>query len=334
MVLAKKIVYASEIQGFPTDANFRLEEEEIDVETALKDDQIALKTLCLSVDPYMRLFSKVVGEKMIGEVVAEVMASKSDRYKVGDRVLANVGWCTHAVIDASDKRLRVSPLIGSDLAPSLALGTVGMPGATAYFGLLDICAPQPGEVVLVSGAAGAVGSMVGQIAKIKGCTVIGFAGSEAKVAFLKEELGFDFAFNYKSGDVEAAILSAAPDGVDCYFDNVGGEFANIVVKNMKSKGRVCVTGAISQYTKETRSKVDDRSVDFILKEIKMQGMMIWSWPMQRIYEEAFKDIMAWIVEGKIKYKETITVGIENAPTALIGMLRGGNMGKAVVLMQK
>jgi len=269
---------------------------------------------------------------MIGEVVAEVIASKSDRHKIGDHVLAKVGWCTHAIVDGNDESLRPSPLIGSGLAPSLALGIVGMPGATAYFGLLDICAPAPGEVVLVSSAAGVVGSMVGQIAKIKGCTVIGFAGSEAKVAFLKEELGFDFAFNYKSCDVEAAIRSAAPNGVDCYFDNVGGEFANIVLKNMRSKGRVCVCGAISQYNAESISMVADRSIDFIVNEIKMQGMLASSWPMKRWYDDAFKDIIAWILEGKIVYKESVTKGIENAPTAFIGMLRGANAGKAVVLM--
>jgi len=329
MVLSKKIVYASEMIGFPTDENFRLEEEELD-EGALEDDQMLIKTICLSVDPYMRLFEKKVGDIMLGEVVAEVVATKSTKYSVGDKVLAKPGWCTHAIVGASGDDVRPYPLIGSQLSPSLALGIVGMTGATAYFGLLDICQPQPGEVVLVSGAAGAVGSVVGQIAKVKGCTVIGFAGTEAKVNYLKDELGFDFAFNYKTTDIAEALKSAAPEGVDCYFDNVGGEFANVAIKNMKHKGRICVVGGISQYNASVPSKVADTTIDFIVKEIKMQGMMVYSKPMKRWYDEAFKDIVSWIEEGKIKYKETVTKGLENAPGAFMGMLRGANTGKAVV----
>jgi len=331
MVLSKKIVYATEMKGFPTEENFRLEEEELD-ENSLQENQMLIKTICLSVDPYMRLFEKTIGEVMLGEVVGEVIASKSKFFKIGDRVLAKPGWCTYAIVDGHSQDVRPDPLIGLELSPSLALGTVGMTGATAYFGLLDICQPQSGEVVLVSGAAGAVGSLVGQIAKLKGCTVIGFAGSDAKVAYLKG-LGFDHAFNYRTCDLETTIKKAAPDGVDCYFDNVGGEFANTVVKHMKHKGRICVCGAVSQYSAITSSKVVDRSIDFIVKEIKMQGMMVYSWPIKRWYDEAFKNIISWIEDGKIKYNETITKGIENAPQAFIGMLGGANTGKAVVFIE-
>jgi len=331
MVLSKKIVYASEMKGFPSQENFRLEEEEID-ESSLQENQMLIKTICLSVDPYMRLFEKTLGEVMLGEVIGEVIASKNDSYSVGDRVLAKPGWCTHAIVDGSSQDVRRDPLDGTELSPSLALGTVGMPGATAYFGLHDILEPKSGEVVLVSGAAGAVGSMVGQMAKIKGCTVIGFAGSDAKVAYLKD-IGFDHAFNYKTCDLEESIQKAAPEGVDCYFDNVGGEFANTVVKHMKSRGRVCVCGAISQYNAAAPLKVVDRSIDFIVKELKMQGMMVYSWPMNRWYDEAFKSIIAWVGEGKIKYNETISKGIENAPAAFIGLFSGGNTGKAVVFME-
>jgi len=253
--------------------------------------------------------------------------------QVGDRVLAKPGWCTHAIVDGQSKDVRPDPLIGTQLSPSLALGTVGMPGATAFFGLTDILEARSGDVVLVSGAAGAVGSLVGQMAKVKGCTVIGFAGSDAKVAHLKDDLGFDHAFNYKTRDLEEAIKEAAPDGVDCYFDNVGGEFANTVVKHMRHKGRVCVCGGISQYNALSPSKVVDRSIDFIVKEIKMQGMMVYSWPMKRWYDEAFKSIIEWIEAGKIQYKETVTKGIENAPAAFIGLLGGANTGKAVVFME-
>jgi len=329
MVLSKKIIYATEMKGFPTDENFRIEEEELD-ENSLQENQMLIKTICLSVDPYMRLFEKKIGDVMLGEVLGEVLASKSKHYNVGDKVLAKPGWRTHAVVNGLDSDVRPYPLIGSQLPPSLALGTVGMTGATAYFGLIDICDPQPGEVVLVSAAAGAVGSIVGQIAKLKGCVVIGFAGTEAKIAHLKDDLGFDFAFNYKTCDVEESIKSVAPEGVDCYYDNVGGEFANIVVKNMKHKGRVCVVGGVSQYNAVATSKVQDRTIDFIVKEIRMQGMMVYSKPLKRWYDEAFKNIISWIEEGKIKYEETITNGFENMPAAFMGMLRGANTGKAVV----
>jgi len=298
-----------------------------------KENQLLIKTICMSVDPYMRIFDKSIGEKMIGEVIGEVIASKSKLYNVGDRVLAKAGWCTHAIVDELSADVRPDPLIGTDLSPSLALGTVGMPGATAYFGLEDICAPEAGEVVLVSAAAGAVGSLVGQIAKIKGCTVIGFAGTDVKVDRLKNHLVFDFAFNYKTCDLQEAIKLAAPDGVDCYYDNVGGEFANVVVKNLKHKGRVCVVGAISQYNAVAPVKVADLTIDFIIKEIKMQGMMVYSNPMKRWYDEAFKNIITWIQDGKIKCEETVTKGIENAPEAFIGLFRGDNVGKAVVFIE-
>jgi len=338
MVLSKKVVFASPMCGLPKEDNFRIESEEL-AEQSLVDGQILLETICLSVDPYMRIFPAVVpesqpiGTPMLGEVVAKVIASKSQKFKMNDVVLSKCGWRSHCILDDSNTDLRLSPLLKTDLTPSLALGAVGMPGATAYFGVHDILCPAPGETLVVNAAAGAVGSIVGQIGKIKGCSVIGYAGSDEKVKHLVNDLGFDYAFNYKTESLEDTLKLAAPLGIDCYFDNVGGQFSNTVLKNMKDKGRICVCGAISGYNSDTPAQVSDPSTLFIVKQLKMQGMMVYSWPMTDWYDRAFKDIIEWIKEDKIKFRETITKGIESAPAAFISMLTGGNLGKAVVVME-
>ena len=202
---------------------------------------------------------------------------------------------------------------------------------TAYFGLFDICQPKAGEVVVVTGAAGAVGSVVGQLAKIKGCTVIGFAGDEAKCKFLKEELGFDFAFNYKTADAKKVLLEAAPNGIDCYFDNVGGELSSQIILQMRDYGRIAVCGSISNYNALSTADLPMAPIlqpVFVFKQLKMEGFLVPRYESR--FNEAFVELKQWLDEGKLKFRETITNGFENMPQAFIDMLNGKNTGKAVV----
>lgn len=206
-----------------------------------------------------------------------------------------------------------------------------MPGNTAYFGLLEICNPKAGETVVVNGAAGAVGSLVGQIAKIKGCRVIGFAGSDEKVAWLKNECGFDFAFNYKTEDTKAVLGKAAPKGVDCFFDNVGGEDAHVVMRHMNNYGRVACCGAISGYnaTGEEPAKASTIQGTVVSKQLKMEGFLVGlRWDNR--WNEGLEQMAKWIAEDKIKVKETVVKGFENTPEAFIGLFTGKNTGKMVV----
>ena len=202
-----------------------------------------------------------------------------------------------------------------------------MPGNTAYFGFLEICKPKEGETVVVTAAAGAVGSLVGQIAKIKGCKVIGFAGSDDKCKWLEDELGFDKAINYKNGDMSKALKEAAPKGVDCYFDNVGGELSATIIKQMNLYGRISVCGAVAEYNSTTDMKISSLQTHFVLKQLTMQGFVVYRWADR--WMEGIEQILKWIHEGKVKYHETITEGFENMPHAFIDVLRGKNVGKAV-----
>lgn len=205
-----------------------------------------------------------------------------------------------------------------------------MPGATAYFGFLEICKPKAGETVVVTGAAGAVGSLVGQIAKIKGCTVIGFAGSDDKVQWLEKELGFNKALNYKTVDVAKALKEAAPKGVDCYFDNVGGEISSIIISQMNEFGRVSVCGSISAYN-EDPTKMPKATIlqpSLVFKQLKIEGFIVWRWHDR--WFEALSQLTEWIKDGKIIAKEHVTEGFDKVYDAFVGMLAGENHGKAVV----
>ncbi|XP_049764669.1 prostaglandin reductase 1-like [Schistocerca cancellata] len=331
MSKARKFVIASLFKGEPKVDDFSIEKEEL---PSLKNGQILCEAEYISVDPYQRAYTQrhKVGATMIGSQVARIVESRSPEYPVGRHVVASLGWRDQTVISVAptdDDNLppMLVPDYG-DLPLSLALGVLGMPGATAYFGLLDICHPKPGEVVVVSGAAGAVGSIVGQIARIKGCKVIGIAGSDLKVKWLKEELGFDHAFNYKTANVEKALKEAAPNGVDVYFDNVGGEQSSAVIANMRHRGRISVCGCISTYNATKMAMAPVVQMHMVGKELKMEGFIVTRWLGQ--WDKAFKEMAQWIKEGKLKYRETVTEGFENTPEAFIGMLRGENLGKAVV----
>ncbi|XP_035673726.1 prostaglandin reductase 1-like [Branchiostoma floridae] len=332
MVKSKRFVFARQFEGLPKESDFQLVEEET---PELKDGEILVESLFNSVDPYMRPYTRRLptGITMIGEGCGRVIESKSSDFPVGTVVMHRYGWCTHAVLDTKNKDpqniIRKAPAdYPKDLPLSLLLGAVGMPGMTAYFGLLKLCEPKEGETVFVNGAAGAVGSLVGQIAKIKGCKAVGSAGSDAKVAWLKE-LGFDAAFNYKTvSSLDAALKEAAPNGIDCYFDNVGADFSSTVLNHMNLFGRVSICGSISTYNDNEPAKGPYPFVTILSKQLTVTGFIVTRWIKE--WPKGMEQMVQWIKEGKIKYREHVTEGFENMPKAFIGMLVGENTGKAVV----
>jgi NADPH-dependent curcumin reductase CurA len=262
---------------------------------------------------------------MVGGVVAQVLESKHPKFKAGDIVQSEFGWQEYAVSDGKGVR-KVDPSI----APiSTAIGILGMPGMTAYFGLLEIGQPKSGETVLISGAAGAVGMAVGQIAKIKGCRVVGIAGSDDKVQYLVDELGFDAAFNYKSTDnYLEKYRELCPNGVDVYFDNVGGPITDAVFPVLNVKGRVPVCGQISQYNNQKQELGPRFMWTLIAKQAKVEGFLVFQFFEK--FAAAAAEMAGWIKEGKLKYREDIVEGFENMPQAFIGMLQGDNTGKRLV----
>ncbi|XP_033029369.1 prostaglandin reductase 1 [Lacerta agilis] len=327
MVRAKIWILKKHFEGFPKHSDFELKEVEL---PPLKDGEVLLETVFLSIDPYMRPYSRIhlkEGDTMLGSQVAKVLESKCPAYPVGSFVIANSGWTTHFISTSKGMSLML-PGWPEKLPRSLALGAVGMPGLTAYFGLLEVCRMKPGDTILINAAAGAVGSVAGQIAKIKGCKVVGCAGSDKKVAFLKE-LGFDEAFNYKTvGSLEEALKKASPDGYDCYFDNVGGEFSTVALGQMKKFGRIAVCGAISLYNDTVPQKGPYMQLVMILNQLCMEGFVVSRWADRK--EEGLRALLKWVEEGKIKCQEHITQGFENMPAAFMGMLKGENTGKAVL----
>ncbi|VTJ75213.1 prostaglandin reductase 1-like [Marmota monax] len=327
MVLAKRWTLKKHFSGSPTNSDFELKTAEL---PPLKNGEVLLEAFFLSVNPYMRIASRKLkeGDIMMGEQVARVVESKNSAFPKGTVVLAYLGWTTHTISDG--KGLEKLPTDWPDSLPlSLALGTVGMPGLTAYFGLLDICGVKGGETVMVNAVAGAVGSVVGQIAKLKGYKVVGAAGSDEKIAYLKK-IGFDVAFNYKTVEsLEETLKKASPDGYDCYFDNVGGEFSNVVIPQMKTFGRIAICGAISTYNRTGLPPPGPPPEAVIYQQLRMEGFMVTRWQGD-VRQKALKDLMTWTSEGKIQYHEHIIEGFDNMPSAFMGLLKGENLGKSVV----
>lgn len=327
----RKFTLAARPVGMPRESDFQLVSEPL---PPLSDGQVLLRTQYLSVDPYMRgrmtgvrTYADPVdiGQTMVGGTVGEVMESRNANLQVGDVVTGYWGWQEFALSDGKGLR-KLDPNLAP---PSTALGILGMPGMTAYFGFLEICQPKPGETVVVSGAAGAVGSLVGQIAKIKGCRAVGIAGSDPKIAWLTGELGFDAAFNYKTtDDYVTRLKELCPHGIDCYFDNVGGPISDAVFPVINDKARIAICGQISQYNL-AKPEPGPRILGYLLtKSAKAQGFIISQF-MDR-FPEGMAQMAKWIKEGKIKYRETFVEGFENAPRALIGVLSGDNTGKMIV----
>jgi NADPH:quinone reductase len=327
----RQIVLARPPRGIPQDSDFQLINGEFPQPHA---GEMLVRTLFLSVDPYVRnrltghtTYAKAIqlGEVIVGSGVGEVVESGDPRMTEGDIVEGQLGWQEYAVAPAKSLRKidpRVAPI-------STALYVLGTPGLTAYFGLLDICRPQAGETVVISGAAGAVGSLVGQIARIKRCRAIGVAGSNEKIRFLTGELGFDGGFNYKENpDYVAKLKELCPNGIDIYFDNVGGEITDAAVRLLNTRARIGVCGQISQYGYEQPQMGPRWLGQLTIKQAKAEGFQVTQFADR--YEEGYKQLTTWLNQKKLRYREDIVEGLENAPRAFIGMLQGRNIGKQLV----
>ncbi|MET4059184.1 NADPH-dependent curcumin reductase CurA [Arthrobacter sp. UYP6] len=331
---SREIQLASRPEGWPTQENFRLAEVAL---PELAQGQVLVRNLYMSVDPYMRgrmndVKSYVppfqIDAPLDGGAIGEVVESRSEEHKPGDKVLHGLGWRDYAVLDG--KRARV---IDTDVAPATAyLGVLGMTGLTAYAGLTKVAQFKEGDVVFVSGAAGAVGSLVGQIAKAMGAKkVIGSAGSAEKVQHLLD-LGFDEAFNYHDGPVKEQLKQAAgEDGIDVYFDNVGGEHLEAAISAMNKFGRIAMCGAISQYN-TTDAPTGPRNLALAIgKEITLRGFIVGSYNQ---YADEFASLMSgWLRDGSVNYDETFVDGLQNAPQAFIDLMKGANKGKMIVTLQ-
>ena len=316
------------------ESDFKIEKTTL---AAPKDGEVLLRTLWLSLDPYMRgrmsaarSYAKPVelGEVMTGETVSEVVTSRAPQFKSGDKVLARAGWQEQAVLPASEVE-RIDP---EGMPLSYFLGVLGMPGQTAYCALLGVGQPKPGETVLISAASGAVGQVAGQIARIKGCRVIGTAGAADKIAYVKDTLGFDAAIDYKGKDRDALgaeLAELAPKGIDVFFDNVGGVVHDAALANLALHGRVVIVGGISLYDRlETPDTGIRWNRQLLVKRARMEGFLVWDWRHQT--EQFRREVSQWLREGKIRYKEDVADGIASAPRAFIGLLAGENRGKQLV----
>lgn len=334
MVKAKVWLLVRRPEGMPVQEDFKLVEEEV---PPCGEGDIIIEGEYFSVDPYQRYRAREIplNSPMYGSQVAKIIESKNPAWNVGSYLVCYPEWRSHTRITAQQLKeggaVTYTPLPEMKPLPrSTALGVLGMPGNTAYFGLLELCQPKAGDTVLVNGAAGAVGSVVVQIAKIKGCKVIASAGTEEKCVWLKE-LGADTVFNYKTSKVGEEIKKAAPNGVNCYFDNVGGQFTLEALPHMANRGRIALCGAISSYH-EDRTKLVARSpydpAVIIFKSLRLEGFMVPQWANR--WMEGINQLKEWMLEGKLKYKETVELGFENMPKAFIGLFHGDNIGKAVV----
>ena len=325
----RQILLASRPQGPVTENNFRLVEQPIP-EPA--DGEVLIRNEWLSLDPYMRgrmndVKSYVppaeLSAVMVGQTVGEVLQSRHPQFKPGMKVLTPLGWQLYGVAKGSD----LTTIDTTSVPASYYLGILGMPGMTAWFGLNEIGKPKSGETLVVSAASGAVGSVVGQLAKIAGCRVVGIAGGAAKCDYVTGELGFDACIDYKAGRVFDDLRAACPAGVDVCFENVGGEILDTTLRLMNRFSRVVVCGLIAEYNAaQPYGYTRLRSV--LVNRIKMQGMIVFDWKDR--YAEAREALARHVIAGKLKYRESVIVGLENAPRGLIGLLKGENFGKQLV----
>jgi len=331
----RQIVLNSRPHGAPRPADFRL--EEVDVPEP-GEGELLLRTLFLSLDPYMRgrmsegpSYAEPVAieEVMVGGTVSCVQRSNHPKFAVGDLVLSYSGWQDYAVSNGAG----LMPLDSAMEQPSTALGVLGMPGFTAYMGLLDIGQPQSGETVVVAAATGAVGSVVGQIAKLQGCRVIGVAGGAKKCRVAVDDLGFDACIDHRAQDFAEQLAAACPQGIDVYYENVGGKVFDGVLPLLNTKARVPLCGLIAHYNDTELPSGPDRlsllMKTILVKRIKMQGFIIFDDYGHR-YKEFSVAMTKWVKDGKIKIQEDIVDGLENAPKAFIGLLKGENSGKLVI----
>lgn len=323
-----QILLAGRPSGWVEERHFRLVETPI---PAPREGEVLVRNHYLSLDPYMRgrmnaarsyAPPAVLDEVMIGATAGEVLHSRHPDFAVGDRVVGRLGWQLYAVSDGAGLRkvdARIHPLTSY-------LGVLGMTGVTAWHGLMDICAPQHGETVVVTAAAGAVGSVVGQLAKIHGCRAVGIAGGPEKCRHVVEDLGFDACIDYKNGQLREDLTRHVPQGVDCLFENVGGEIFDALLGRMNAHARIALCGLISQYNSAPVPLKNSASL--LINRIKLQGFIITEqaerWPV------ALAELSRYVADGKIRYRETMAHGLEQAPAAFIGLLKGQNVGKQLV----
>ena len=330
----RRVVLNSRPVGAPRAENFRIEEVGI---PALQDGQVLLRTLVLSLDPYMRgrmsdapsyAAPVEIGDVMVGGTIASVQASRHPHFQPGQRVLSRNGWQDYAISDGTGLRT----LEAGMRHPSWALGVLGMPAFTAYIGLMDIGQPRSGETLVVAAASGAVGAVVGQIARLKGCRAVGIAGGTDKCRYVRAELGFDECVDRRQPDFAAKLQAACPQGIDIYFENVGGAVFDAVLPLLNPHARVPVCGLISRYNDHELPPGPDRlgylTRTLLAKRIRMQGFIISDHASR--FEEFIGPMSRWVADGVIKYREDIVEGLENAPTAFLGLLEGGNFGKLIV----
>ena len=330
ITIQKQIQLKKRPTGVPTYDHFEF--VEVPIEKPAKGE-ILLQTIYISVDPYLRgrmndtksyIPPFKLNEAISSGVIGKVVESQSDLFEVGDFVIGSLGWQEFSIAKENTVR-KIDP----KLAPvSAYLSVLGMTGLTAYFGLLDIGKPKTGETVVVSGAAGAVGSIVGQIAKIKGARVVGIAGTDEKVRYLLDDLGFDAAINYNTQDVSSSLKEACPDGIDVYFENVGGEISDAIFPLLNNFARIPVCGAISAYN-QSEPDVGPRVQGYLIKTSSlMQGFTVGNYSSR--FGEGAKELASWLLEGKLKYEETVTEGFENTIDAFLDLFKGANLGKAIV----
>jgi NADPH-dependent curcumin reductase len=323
----KRVLLASRPAGPVAESNFRIDEAPVPKPA---DGEVLVRNLWLSLDPYMRgrmsdaksyVKGVDIGEVMVGQTVGEVLESRHPKLNVGDQVLTQLGWQLYG---CTREATRIDP---TRAPASYYLGLIGMPGLTAYFGLKELGQPKPGETVVVSAASGAVGSVVGQLAKIWGARAVGIAGGREKCAYVKDELGFDACLDYKSGALREQLKEACPKGVDVYFDNVGGEILDTLLARMNLFGRIVVCGMIADYNSSDPYRVRNwRAI--LVNRVRVQGMIVFDWKDR--YGEALKALAGYLGEGKLRYRESVVQGLESAPRGLMDLLNGKNFGKQLV----
>jgi len=328
-LMSHEIRLASRPSGIPIAANFTLERTKLE---PLQNQQVLVRNLFMSVDPYMRgrmnpgksyVPPFELGRPLDGGAVGEVVESRAKEFKPGDAVTSNFGWREYFI--ASPKDLHP---VSREIQPlSVYLGTLGMTGMTAWVGL-NLVEVKAGDVIFISGAAGAVGNVAGQLAKLRGCLVIGSAGSEEKVKFLRQECGFDIAFNYRIGPIMDQLHLAAPDGIDVYFDNVGGEMLEAALSALRVHGRIIACGGISGYNEEKPRPGPSNLFNIITKRLTMKGFIVRDWLDRRAEFE--KEVGGYFKAGKVKHEETVVKGIDKVVGAFVGLFQGQNVGKMVV----
>ncbi|WP_367372241.1 NADP-dependent oxidoreductase [Pseudomonas lini] len=335
LTLNQRIVLVSRPVGAPTPENFRLERVAL---PDLADGQVLLKTLYLSLDPYMRgrmsdapsyAAPVEIDEVMTGGAVSRVERSLHPKFHEGDLVVGVTGWQSHSISDGRN----IIPIPSGLQSPSMALGVLGMPGMTAYMGLMDIGQPKEGETLVVAAASGAVGSVVGQVAKIKGLRVVGVAGGADKCRYVVEELGFDACIDHKRPDFAEELALACFKGVDIYFENVGGKVFDAVLPLLNTKARIPLCGLIASYNTNEKPSGPDRLPQLqrtlLTKRVRIQGFIVFDDYGDR-QPEFISAMASWVRDGKVKFREDVVDGLENAPQAFIGLLEGRNFGKLVV----